>query len=195
MREQIIVCAGKLFTEQGIRAVTMDAVAGGLTISKRTLYEHFTCKEELLSECLRLRLDQSGLLKTSDEGLLDELLNLYQGMQRIHLECVARFCGDLRRYYDPLYRELFGHVLDYAARCGDKVEAGIADGYLRKDVSRSMVYTAVSGYLVRLFVDVDHERSSIRTLLSPDNIPVFARGLSTIKGRAYIDQKIKQIKQ
>lgn len=195
MRELIVACAGELFTRQGIRAVTMDAVAAELGISKRTLYEHFSCKEELLSECLRLRLDRTGLLNASDEGVLDELLSLYSGMQCIHLERVSHFCRELRRYYEPLYKELFGQLLDYATLCGDKVEAGIAAGYIRRDVHRGAVYTAIAGYLLRLFAEVYDERSSIRVLLSPDSVLIFARGLSTIKGRAYIDQKIKLITQ
>lgn len=39
------------FKQKGIRAVKMDDIARMLTISKRTLYEIYPNKEELLLEC------------------------------------------------------------------------------------------------------------------------------------------------
>lgn len=195
MRDAILVCADELFIACGIRAVTMDMVVSELSISKRTLYEYFSCKKELLAECLRLQLNHSRLLKISGEGLLDELLNLYIGMQRVHLVHVSNFCRELRHYYEPLCKELFGLLLHYAALCSNKVEVGITEGYIRKDVHRNVVCTTISGYLILLFVDTNYVGASIRATLSPESVLILARGLSTMKGRAYIDQKINQIEQ
>lgn len=52
IREKIILGAGKLFTEKGIRLVTMDFIAQSLGMSKRTIYENFKDKDELLSSFL-----------------------------------------------------------------------------------------------------------------------------------------------
>ena len=52
LRSKIIETALKAFRAHGIRAVTMDDVATELKISKRTLYEIFGNKEEVLSECV-----------------------------------------------------------------------------------------------------------------------------------------------
>lgn len=40
-----------LFMRNGIKSVTMDNIAGQMGISKRTLYENFRDKDELLMEC------------------------------------------------------------------------------------------------------------------------------------------------
>ena len=40
------------FATKGIKGVTMDDIAMGLGISKRTLYEMFEDKEELLIACM-----------------------------------------------------------------------------------------------------------------------------------------------
>jgi AcrR family transcriptional regulator len=47
-RERIIEEASKMFSTYGIRAVTMDMLAGQMNISKRTIYEVFRDKDELL---------------------------------------------------------------------------------------------------------------------------------------------------
>ena len=50
LRTTILQAAMKAFAEKGIRAVKMDDIAESLAISKRTMYEIYTTKEELLYE-------------------------------------------------------------------------------------------------------------------------------------------------
>lgn len=45
---QILLTAFDLFSQYGIKKVSMDDIARSLRISKRTLYEYFTDKETLL---------------------------------------------------------------------------------------------------------------------------------------------------
>ena len=46
--DRIITEAAKMFSSYGIRAVTMDLLAVNLGMSKRTIYENFRDKDELL---------------------------------------------------------------------------------------------------------------------------------------------------
>ena len=57
-RKRIVETAAQLFNSRGIRGVTMDDIAASLRISKRTLYETFANKEELLAECLQMVHDE-----------------------------------------------------------------------------------------------------------------------------------------
>ena len=50
IKEQIINTAFDLFSQYGIKSVSMDDVAKAAGISKRTLYESFGDKETLLIE-------------------------------------------------------------------------------------------------------------------------------------------------
>ena len=52
LRNHVIATAQKLFYKEGVRAMTMDKVAQSLRMSKRTLYELFTDKEDLLVACV-----------------------------------------------------------------------------------------------------------------------------------------------
>ena len=51
-KEEIIRITQELITRNGIRAVRVDEIAQTLGISKRTLYEMFAEKEDLVSACL-----------------------------------------------------------------------------------------------------------------------------------------------
>lgn len=59
-RERIVAAAGRLFYAEGIRAVSMDAVAAKAKVTKRTLYYHFRSKDDLIEAYLSTR-DQPNL--------------------------------------------------------------------------------------------------------------------------------------
>lgn len=53
LRERILKAAMSEFFEKGIKAIKMDDIARRLSISKRTVYEIYSNKEELLLEGMR----------------------------------------------------------------------------------------------------------------------------------------------
>ena len=55
-----MAAAAKLFYAEGIRAVSLDAVADKAGVTKRTFYYHFTSKDELVAATLEAR-DQPNL--------------------------------------------------------------------------------------------------------------------------------------
>ncbi|WDZ75411.1 helix-turn-helix domain containing protein [Ensifer adhaerens] len=59
-RDTIVAAAAKLFYAEGIRAVSVDAVAEEAGVTKRTLYYHFESKDELIAAYLEGR-DQPNL--------------------------------------------------------------------------------------------------------------------------------------
>lgn len=50
MKEKILNKATELFLEQGFKSVTMDDLANGMGISKKTIYSHFENKTKLVEE-------------------------------------------------------------------------------------------------------------------------------------------------
>src|SRR5665213_3431943 len=52
-RERILSASQQLFRDQGINGTGMDQLCAVAEVSKRTLYQHFTGKDELIAECLR----------------------------------------------------------------------------------------------------------------------------------------------
>jgi AcrR family transcriptional regulator len=60
-RERIVKAATHLFYLEGIRAVSVDAVAERAGVTKKTLYYHFASKDELITEYLARR-DQPNLV-------------------------------------------------------------------------------------------------------------------------------------
>lgn len=59
-RERIVSAAARLFYDEGIRAVSVDAVAEKAGVTKKTLYYHFRSKDDLVAAYLESR-DQPTL--------------------------------------------------------------------------------------------------------------------------------------
>ena len=53
LKERILEYSEKEFYANGVKQVKMDNIANYLSISKRTLYEIYPTKEDLLLECLK----------------------------------------------------------------------------------------------------------------------------------------------
>ena len=72
-KERILTYAIRNFSRNGIRNVKMDDIASALGMSKRTLYQLFKDKENLLIECFRYSQKRSAtqyaeLTKSTDNG-------------------------------------------------------------------------------------------------------------------------------
>jgi len=65
LRDKIVDVAMKLFIKKGIRLVRMDDVAHKLGISKRTIYELYEKKEDLLYEVVvcHFKMRQAAMAK------------------------------------------------------------------------------------------------------------------------------------
>lgn len=66
-----------------------------------------------------------------------------------------------------------------------------ATGYLCRDVSQETISSVVSDFLTRFFFGNDLRPPVRRHTPAPELLLVFTRGLCTIKGRAYLDRRLK----
>jgi AcrR family transcriptional regulator len=100
-RERIISAASKLFYSEGIRAVSVDAVADKAGLTKRTLYYHFRSKDDLIAAYLAAR-DQPNLalfkrwFDESDGGLPAKVQAIFRQLARSASHPKWKGCGFLR---------------------------------------------------------------------------------------------------
>src|SRR5260370_5151496 len=79
MKERILETADRLFYLQGIRAVGVDTIAAEIGISKRTLYNHFPSKDELIAAYLARRFRQTP---SSDKPPVEQILGTFDSLDR-----------------------------------------------------------------------------------------------------------------
>lgn len=89
MQERILETADRLFYGQGIRAVGVDTIAAEIGISKRTLYNHFPSKDELIVAYLQRRLKPTP---PSDKPPVRQILGNFERLERTIATGVFRGC-------------------------------------------------------------------------------------------------------
>jgi AcrR family transcriptional regulator len=89
MRERILETADRLFYSQGIRAVGVDTVAAEIGISKRTLYNYFPSKDELIVAYLQRRLRP---MPASNLPPAEQILGNFERLERTFSAGVFRGC-------------------------------------------------------------------------------------------------------
>ena len=100
-RERIILAASSLFYNEGIRAVSVDAVAAKAGLTKRTLYYHFRSKDDLVAAYLAAH-DQPNLalfkrwFAEADGELPDKMEAIFRNLARSASHPKWKGCGFLR---------------------------------------------------------------------------------------------------
>jgi TetR/AcrR family transcriptional regulator, cholesterol catabolism regulator len=77
IKDKILVGAEGLFMKYGIRSVSMDDIARHLSVSKKTLYQHFADKDELVTlmsqRHMQREVKEYEAIKNASENSIDEL--------------------------------------------------------------------------------------------------------------------------
>lgn len=110
IKEKIVESALQLFSSRGCKGVTMDDIAQSLHMSKRTLYETFANKEELLSECLMRVHDRINDMHRKAHNKVDEPLLVAMYMLRANVYSNHRYhrlIEESERYYPEIHDRYF----------------------------------------------------------------------------------------
>lgn len=100
-RDTIVAAAAKLFYAEGIRAVSVDAVAEAAGVTKRTFYYHFESKDELIAAYLEGR-DQPNLklfrkwCDAAEGDLADKVEAIFVNLAGVARHPKWKGCGFLR---------------------------------------------------------------------------------------------------
>ena len=89
MQQRILDTAGRLFYGQGIRAIGVDTIAAEIGISKRTLYNYFPSKDDLIVAYLSRYFVEP---RTSDRPLLEQILRQFDWLERWFASDTFRGC-------------------------------------------------------------------------------------------------------
>lgn len=154
MREKILQAAIAEINESGLR-FTMEALARRLGTSKRTLYEHFASRKDLISEIMNRTIDE---LETQDRKILEnqqlskrkkimELLN-YPYKSSLHL--TNTFFINLRSLFPLEWNKLINFRVMKLAKIEGLLHIGIEEGNFRQ-INMDIVRLLLSSYTNALF--------------------------------------------
>lgn len=194
-RNHVIAMASQMFFEQGIRKVRMDDVAAALTMSKRTLYEMFADKEELLLECMKVNQEElfrfAKKVASESENVLEIVLRLYiHGMENVKKVHHSMF-QDLKKYpkvcayLNSRKEEKNAHNKEFY-RIGVKQEVFRDD--INFDIFQFLMDLTMNGFLNNRIL---MEKWTLAEVLDTV-MRVNMRGICTEKGQRMLDEFLRE---
>ncbi len=138
-RQRIIEEAAVMFRAYGIRSVTMDMLASRMGISKRTIYEVFSDKDELLNGVLGWMTEKQQELMTDilkgSENVVEAIFKILDIMTEHFRNMSPAFKLDMKKYHNDIVTKIEeAGKLPYYINNTDILLRGIKEGIFRKDI-------------------------------------------------------------
>ena len=196
IKERILAQAAELFIQSGIRAITMDDISRETGVSKRTIYENFKDKDELLRSSL-MYLDaihekETEELISKSKNTIDLVFSfLKHGIKAIN-RINPLFFVDLKKYHYKIWKETYR--INYEKHLTQTymiLKKGINEGLFRKDIDIEIVAKLLHEQ-IRIMSDEQvfpSDRYS-KSLVFEHILINFLRGIVTPKGLNLIEQYV-----
>lgn len=189
-KEQIMTTALDLFSQYGIKSVSMDDIARNMSISKRTIYEFFDDKENLLLEAIRYY--NNGMRNTLEElekgpySAVEVLILFYEEFMKHPRWYNKKYYDDLKRYPKAL-GQAEKDKADFAKRCIKLLSRGEKEGVFQKDLNIEILALLAKEQLKMIRPSktfLNHSVAEVfRTVLF-----TFLRGICTEKGLVTLER-------
>ena len=199
-KSEILDQVGQLYLRYGIRSVTMDDVSRELCISKKTLYQLFNDKEELVHEVVNACFIENPNLRIADidgSNAIDRIVKTRERMVKVLHLIQNKLDYDLRKFYPQVYKEItaFKRKMIYEDNFS-VLEQGKNEGLFRKDIDSDFISRIAVGRFL-LILNPDNEiftEEEIRDIkLFDEVIDYHFHGICTEKGLKYYKQQLNNV--
>ena len=149
MKEEIVKRALNDFMQYGFKTFTMDDLASKMGISKKTLYEHFPSKNDLVEAVLDYALDMScknvDAFVQGDGSVIENVYRNQKKVKEMFNINSDRPIWELRKYYSKTYERMEIEFAKSDTRFIDKLlEKGWQEGLFREDINVNFYKTFYS---------------------------------------------------
>lgn len=200
IHDLVIETAYQMFIEHGIKDVKMDDIAARLSISKRTIYELFNDKEQLLREVLKLqneKMHEKGKeIIRGSKHILEIILKLYN----LHFELLKKvnnkFFAELSKYPE-ICKEKQNKEKQNAKKFSAWMEMGRQQGLFREDADFEILVFILKRDLATILEAKMQTGHTDLKKYTPDElgrklILFYLRGISTPRGQEIIEEYLKR---
>ncbi len=193
-QQKIIISATEIFINHGCRSITMDDIASDLGMSKRTLYENFSSKQELLEKCILQMMEENHCRKlkmydNKSSNILEHFLREVFSQSEMAMKLHLNFYQEVEKYFPEVYEKTF--LANKKAMMDENVrdfQKAIDDGLILKDTHPEVTFKIFEHLsllmMKRNFFPMEFSGMDIFSSV----FVTYLRGLSTQKGINIIDK-------
>ena len=197
VKERIQTKAHELFMQFGIRSVSMDDIANSLGMSKKTLYQYFADKDELVDAVVDahitiIQANCTGCRKVATNAVHEIFLTMENIIEQLS-NMNPMVLNDLEKFHFRAYRRFVEHKTKFLAKIiRENIEWGKKEELYREEIdvdvlSKFRLESMMIPFNISVFPPGKYNLAETSAII----IEHFIYGLVTIKGHKLI-QKYKQ---
>lgn len=202
VKERILLKSHELFNRYGIRSVSMDDIAAQLGMSKKTLYQYYTDKDELVtavfSEVMEHNRVECSLNRDKAENAIHEVFMAFDMVQEMFANMNVSVLYDMEKYHPTCYKKYLEYKNGFMYQMiRSNIERGIKEEVYRSDIdvdimTRYRIFSIMLAFNTEVF---PNNRTNV-VYIEQNLLEHFLYGLSTLKGQKliqkYKNQRIKK---
>lgn len=191
-KKKILDGALQMFTQNGIKSITMDEIAESLSISKRTIYENFKDKSTLVTECLKYMhqtIDQKiKQISRESENTIVDMMETTQEWLSLMKTFNPKFMSDLKNLDIPSEYSR-QKEMEIQIRQEMKLTKGQEEGLIRPDISVSIVSSSITDGMKQMIEKSIKDNPNIPAYkIITTFVKIYFRGIATEKGLKIIEE-------
>ena len=195
---ELIRDIGAIYMRYGIKSITMDDLARELGVSKKTLYQHFRDKEDVVQQVINsiIHYQECGIesvVQNPDINAIDHLFQVSRFISK-HMNSInPSLTFDLKKFYPAIWKE----VLDFKRKTVydhiiANINKGISEGLFLKNLNYQVI---ASVYVSRLEVYTLEQPELQEFSFEEVFLTLFVyhiRGIASPKGLQYLEKLMQQ---
>jgi len=139
-KERILQKANELYMRYGIRSVTMDEIALQCGVSKKTIYQFFADKDELVEAIVKEKIKFSeeccDIDISSSADAVDEIFKTIDMVEELLKNMNPAVMFDLKKYHNEAFMKMEKHKSEYVyTTVKNNLLRGIEEGLYRDDIN------------------------------------------------------------
>ena len=180
--------AGALFMRYGIRSVSMDDIARQVSMSKKTLYQHYNDKDALVVAVVQAKFEEDrhdfDSVGQEAENTIEECILFSKMFRKRVKDLNPSLLYDLKKYYPKAWKMFEEHrEACYEAMLKNMLARGKQEGYFRKEINenilvRMRIHQVEMGFDPDIFPPQDFDTWEVQRSL----LDLFFNGICTTKG-------------
>ncbi|WP_027078167.1 TetR/AcrR family transcriptional regulator [Maribacter antarcticus] len=194
-KEYIVAITTQLYLKNGVKAVTIADITKELSTSKRTIYNHFIDKTDLMQTCIEQYL--AGIRSNNDE-IINTCNSAIEALGMIHQQILKRadysnanFYKEILKYFPSVLKDSYEKNSKFAFReLLYLAKWGVKEGLFRKDLDPEVTMATVQT-LLKLCNNskVFSSGQFSKARLTEGIMVVYLRGLCTEKGLLEVEKQ------
>ncbi len=197
-KERILVAAHELFFKFGIKSVTMDDIARHLGMSKKTIYQFFRDKDEIVHDLtentLKQHVEKFCQINSSSKNAIEEILLTMEHMGFMFSQMNPNVFYDMQKYFPKSWLRFRDFKESHLMQMVESnFKRGVEEGMFRPDINakvlaRLRIEEVEMAMNPAVYPSSEYDVTQVQVAL----LDHFLFGIVTIKGHRLIN-KYKQI--